>query len=265
MRTSLAAAVGLTVGLTLAGCGEPPPVRTLSVRIDAATPVSERDFADFLRLAETLGPEGMASLAEALPSAPDWPAASTRTVAALAEAEDHAVRDRLRGSALAASLAKSPRAPGWLKELGWSAERFASIAAAIGVATAVNDLPDERELQRLRGEAAMRLAPLADDHRLFGRLPEADAAAVRRRAAWIPRSILLEALIACPAENRRLARVHAAELADVLPPDFDRRALDRLLTDRERAAIPFHESNPERDDARLRWDGAAVVVRPLRD
>ncbi|QDT17544.1 hypothetical protein [Alienimonas californiensis] len=265
MRTRLAAAVALIAAWTGAGCSEAPRPRTLSVRADAATPLSERDFADFLRLAETLGPERMQPLAAALPTAADWPAESTRTVAVLAAEQERDVRERLRGSDFAAALATTPRAPGWLEELGMSAERFASIGAAIGLATAANDLPDERELKRLRGEAIRRMAPLADDHRLFGRLLEADAAAVRRQAAWIPRAALLEALLECPPENRRLARVYGDRLAEALPEGFDHTALDRLLTDRERAAIPFHETNPERDDARLYWNGAAVVVGPVAD
>ena len=227
--------------------------------VEATEPLAEADIVDFLRLAETLGPEALVPLAEARPAAPDWPADSTRTVAGLAAREDREVRRRLLGTSLANSLADSGSAPRFLDELGWSAERFASIGAALGLASVANDLTDERELRRLRAEADRRLEPLADDHRVFGALSEADAAAVRRRAAWIPRAILLDALLNCPPENRRSARAHAAPLAALLPDVFDRSALDRLLSDRERSAVPFHEPNPERDDARLRWDGSAVV------
>ncbi len=202
----------------------------------------------------------MSSLADARPEVSDWPADSTRTVAGLAAREQRAVQERMTGAGFAATLTGTRPASSLLEELGWSARRFSSVGAALGFAAAANDLPDERELRRLQREAARQLAPLADDHRVFITLTAADAAAVRRRAAWIPRSGLLDALLNVPIENRRFARVHADKLAAVLPAGFDRTALDRLLSDRERSAVPFHEPVPDRDDALLRWNGAAVIV-----
>ncbi|MEM9702677.1 MAG: hypothetical protein AAF907_09560 [Planctomycetota bacterium] len=259
MRIAASAAVSLVLSL-LAGCGEEePPPRVLSVLVDADDPLSDQDVRDFLRLAATLSAEELALLAEARPAMSIWPADSTRTVAGLAENERRVSRDRLHGADFAEAIRRSPKVARHLERIGWSAERFASVGTAIGFAAAANDLHDRGELKRLRDEARHKLTPLETDHRSLRRLSGPDLAAIRRRAAWIPRAALLEAVLGSPPENRRLALQYSDQLAETLPPGFDRTALDRLLSDRERSAIPFHEPDPTRDDALLRWDGSRVV------
>ena len=258
MGKPLAAAL-LSAAALAAGCAEADPPRVLSVTVSADDPVSDADAADFLRLAAALGADRLAPLAAVRPEPGiDWPAGSTRTVADLAAATRDRAARRLTGPALTEALRSDRTAARWLDETGWSAGRFASIGAALGVAAVRNDLPDDRELKRLRAEAGRNLAALAADHRVFGSLDSSEAAAVRRRAAWAPRAVLLEALLDVPAENRTLARERADNLAAVLPAGFDRSALDRLLSDRERFAVPFTDPDPARDDARLRWDGREV-------
>ena len=245
------------------GCAsEEPPPRVLSVRATPETRLSGRDAADFLRLAAALAPEALAPLTAVRPDPPEWPDGSTRTVAGLAAATRKRVDDGFLAPGLAAALADRPSARRFLHELGWSPGRFASIGGALGVALIANDLPDEREVESLRADAAAPLAALAEDHRVFASLSEAERTAVRERAAWIPRAALLDALLGCPPENRRLARTHAAALRDLFPDGFDRSALDRLTTERQRSAVPFHEPNADRDDANLWWDGARIVIRP---
>ena len=234
----------------------------LSVRVDAADPLSAADAADFLRLAESLPPGSLASLADALPAPPDWDPASTRTVADLAAREADRLRTGLHGRELADRLAASPGAVRLLDGLGWSAGRFASVGASFGLARVAGDLEVRRRWERVRAEAVADAAALAADGRVFASLTEVHRAAVLRRAACLPRRVLLDAIAAVPAENRDLAAGHADRLAAVLPAGFDRSAPDRLLTDRERAGVPFAEPDPTRDDAALWWDGATIVARP---
>ena len=256
MRAPFAAAL-----LWLAGCGGAEEPRVLSVIVRPGEPVTAADADDFLRLAAVLGPDRLTPLADCRPDAAEWPPDSTRTVADLAAADRARLERGLTGTALAAALLDDPTATRLLGELGWSAGRFASVGAALGVARTAEALPDARELRRLRGEAERNLAALAADGRVFGPLPPAVRAAVTRRAAWVPRFVLLEALLAAPPGTRELVRGRRDELAAVLPAGFDATALDRLLSDRERSAVPFHEPDPLRDDAALRWDGEAVTVR----
>ncbi|NNJ24599.1 hypothetical protein [Alienimonas chondri] len=264
MKHGLAAAAPLClVALFGAGCQEKPPPRILSVAAESTTPLRERDVDEFLWLASMLSEEELEVLAEARPTLSDWPSESTRTVSVLTANERRAIEEGLRGSSLAETVAARPDGPRLLEELGWSAERFASVGAALGFAATANDLLDERELRRLQDEAQRQLVRLEADHRVFHQLSEADTAAIRRRAAWIPRAALLDAILGSSPENRRLALHRGNDLAAVLPDGFDRTALDRLLSDRERSAIPFHEPKAERDDALLRWDGAAIVSKPL--
>ena len=263
VRVPSAAALSCVLLLGAVGCaGEKPPPRVLSVRATPGTPLSERDAEDFLRLAAVLGPEALAPLAAVRPDPPEWPDDSTRTVAGLAAGTREAVDEAFLAPDLAAALAAEPSARRFLDELGWSPGRFASIGGALGAALIADDLPDEREIRRLRADAAAPLAALAGDRRVFASLIAAERAAVGERAAWIPRAALLDALLACPPENRRLARAHAATLRDLFPDGFDRFALDRLTTERQRAAVPFHEPDADRDDANLWWDGARIVTRP---
>ena len=257
MRSRLAAVV-----LLFAGCGGIDEPRVLSVIVRPGEPVTAADADDFLRLAIALGPDRLKPLADCRPDAVRWPPDSTRTVADLAAADRARLERELTGTALAAALLDDPTATRLLGELGWSAGRFASIGAALGVARTAEALPDVRELRRLRGEAERNLAVLAADGRVFGTLPAAERAAVMRRAAWVPRFVLLDALLAVPPGTRELVRERRERLAAVLPAGFDATALDRLLSDRERSAVPFHEPDPLRDDAALRWDGEEVVARP---
>ena len=248
--------------LLLAGCGGTEEPRVLSVVVRPGEPVTAADADDFLRLAAVVGPDRLTPLENCRPDAPDWPAGSTRTVADLAAADRARLERGLTGTALAAALREDSTATRLLGELGWSAGRFASVGAALGVAQTAEALPDGRELRRLRGEAERNLAALAADGRVFGTLPAAERAAVARRAAWVPRFVLLDALLAAPPATRELVRERREELAAVLPAGFEATALDLLLSDRERSAVPFHEPDPLRDDAALRWDGEEVVARP---
>ena len=129
MRSALTAAL-----LLAAGCGDPPPARVLSVTVEPSDPLDAGDAGDFLRLAERLPTGGLAALRHAVPDLPDWPATSTRTVADLAGREDDRLRAELAGRALARTLADDPGARRWLDALGWSAGRFASVGAGLGVA-----------------------------------------------------------------------------------------------------------------------------------
>ena len=260
MCRPLAAAACLCALLGAAGCGPSPPPPRLSVRVEPHEPLRTADFDDFLRVAEALGPDRLAPLREVLPAPADWPAGSTRTVAGLAEELREGVRRKRLGADLAASLDRTRTGPPLVRQVGWSTGRFASVGAAVGLAAVANDLTDELELRRLRAEAERKLVALFRDQRVFRTLDGAEAAAVRRRAAWIPRLELIDAALNCPPENRKLVSRRFDRLAPLLPAGFDRTALDRLLTDRERSAIPFHEPDAARDDALLRWDGTAVTA-----
>ena len=261
MRRLPPAAALLVLGLAV-GCANPPPARVLSVTVEASEPLSDADVTDFRRLAEALPDGALAGLAAALPGPPHWPGDSTRTVADLAAAEaDRLTRD-LRGPALATTLAGDPGARRLLDDLGWSAGRFASVAASLGVAAVAADLPDDRRLRRWLAGAEADAAALAADGRVFSRLIPAERASVLRRAACLPRRVLLAAALAVPPGNRAVAA--GPDLAGVLPAGFDRSALDRLLTDSQRHGVPFRDPDPARDDAALRWTGRAVVAGPPR-
>ena len=259
MRPALAAAT-----LLAAGCADPPPARVLSVTVDAADPLTAADADDFLRLAETLPPGSMENLRLALPDRPDWPANATRTVADLADREAARLRRDLAGRALARRLADDAGVRRLLDELGWSAGRFASVGASIGVAAVAGDLPDDDRLRRLRADAALECERLAADGRVLGSLVPADRDAVLRRAACLPRRALLDAVLSVPAENRALANALAPRLAAALPSGFDRDALDRLLPEADRRGVPFFDPDPTRDDAALRWTGREIVIAPPR-
>lgn len=255
MRSALTAAL-----LLAAGCGDPPPARVLSVTVEPSDPLDAGDAEDFLRLAERLSPGGLAALRHELPDRADWPATSTRTVADLAGREDDRLRAELAGRALARMLADDPGARRWLDALGWSAGRFASVGASLGMAAVAGDLPDDRRLRAWCAAAEADAAALAGDGRVFCSLSPAERVAVLRRAACLPRRALLRAVLSVPPGNLSLVRGLVPRLNAVLPAGFDRTALDRLLSDRELRGVPFFDADPDRDDAALRWTGTKIVT-----
>ena len=249
------APIAVLCTLAVFGCAPDPEPRLVEPRpVDA--PLTADDVRLALRLAAAL-PGSAAAICEEAFAVPDpWASDRTLPVAHLAAERIDRLHAALAAPRAVAALEADAGAFRLLGRAGWSAERYASTLVLIDLAAARPHWPDRTLAEFDRRAASARVA-LASDRRPFGGLDDAGRTAVRGRAAWLDRGVLVDRLrsLAPPTSDAVLA---AGDAVDDALPAATRRPLDRLLTDLERYGIPFEEDDPARDDAALRFDPHGV-------
>ncbi len=251
---------GLLVGLVLAlaGCGKPQPIN--SKTFSPEDQLSSADVKLFLDIVKQLPPGALRDVPAPYQPPPKWDAERTLPVNELAGNELHQLNARWKYEPFLTALPESKEFDRILKRRHISAERFASLAFAIGAALSKSSISPEFNTEAHHKKAAVILNDIKQDARPFHTLSPDMAHEVQRKAAWIGEFQRCERLSAIPQLNARAVQGSRKTLAETFHPSFSQSPFNSQLDRNLDVAMPFEDLPGNEGLELIEWSPNNAII-----